>query len=376
MSNAVLPSYPGVKIEVDKAPMWSTRSSESASALERRVQERLYPKWKIDLSYEVLRDAVGLDEAEALIGFYNQRAGMFDSFLYADPDDFAANAYQFAIGDGATTIYQLLRAYGGFAEPVQNLNGAPQIFRNDWQGNQLMYTTPRTNLAIRSEEYDNAGAWSPTATGVALVPTVTANAGAAPDGTSTADRIQLSLSGGVTTGDIARIEQAYAGYTSGLPYVYSQYLKSNTGGNFTLAVANFNTQSGNLVVTPSWQRFDHPVTPGSTVASSFGIRLRGGQGMSATADILAWGGQLTQAAVGSAYIKTQAAPVTVTDYALDSIGRATFATAPLLNALLTWTGSYYWRVRFDDDRLAFHKMFKDLWELKKLPLIGSVMNKV
>lgn len=55
----------------------------------------------------------------------------------------------------------------------------------------------RTNSSIRSQEFDNAAVWVPSGSGVA-VPIVTANQGVAPDGTLTADRIDLPATNGAT----------------------------------------------------------------------------------------------------------------------------------------------------------------------------------
>lgn len=202
MSDAVLVTPAGFRLEVDKMPLWSTRRARAVSGYERRVQQRVYPMYRIDLSVEVLRDAAGTDEAKNLLGFFNLRAGMFDSFRYADPDDYTVTDQQFGVRDGSTTQYQLVRSYGGFAEPVQNVN--------------------------------------------ALV-----------------------------------------------------NLKSN----------------GVAMTSPA-------------------------------------------------------------DYTISSTGLVTLAAAGTAGHVLTWSGTYYWRVIFDEDRLQFRKMFQTLWELKKLPLYGSVMNKV
>lgn len=202
MSNAVLPSYPGFKLEAEKEPGWSTRIAEAVSGYERRVQERLYPKWRIALSVEVLRDMAGLDEAKTLVGFFNSRAGAFDSFLYTDPDDNAVVDQQFGVRDGATTQFQLVRSYGGFLEPAENVNVLTSV-----------------------------------------------------------------------------------------------------------------TSNGAPLANPA-------------------------------------------------------------DYTISSTGVVTLAAAGVNGHVLRWTGSFYWRVRFDEDRLKFKKLFKDLWELKSLPLVGSVSNKV
>jgi uncharacterized protein (TIGR02217 family) len=57
-------------------------------------------------------------------------------------------------------------------------------------------------------------------------------------------------------------------------------------------------------------------------------------------------------------------------------GLVTFLTPPDLNDQLTWSGSYYYRVRFDMDAAEFNQFMYDLWELKKCELYGSLQNKI
>jgi hypothetical protein len=145
-----------------------------------------------------------------------------------------------------------------------------------------------TNSCLQSTAFDNAS-WAKTGSGLALVPVVTPDFAIAPDGTLTADRVQFDLNGGTTTGDIANLQQAFT-YTTGLPYTFAVWLKSNTGVNQTLALFVFNSQGANITVTPQWQRFVLIQTPGATAASSFGLRCRGAQSMTTPADISIWGG--------------------------------------------------------------------------------------
>jgi uncharacterized protein (TIGR02217 family) len=63
-------------------------------------------------------------------------------------------------------------------------------------------------------------------------------------------------------------------------------------------------------------------------------------------------------------------------YTIDGSGTVTFTSAPAALATITWSGSYYYRVRFLQDMAEFNKFLQDLFELKKLQFIGSPMNKV
>jgi uncharacterized protein (TIGR02217 family) len=55
-----------------------------------------------------------------------------------------------------------------------------------------------------------------------------------------------------------------------------------------------------------------------------------------------------------------------TDYTIGSTGVVTFVVAPGNTLPLTWTGSYYWLARFDDDQEDFSKFMNKFWELKKV----------
>ena len=59
-----------------------------------------------------------------------------------------------------------------------------------------------------------------------------------------------------------------------------------------------------------------------------------------------------------------------TDYAISSTGLVTFVSAPAAAAALTWTGSFYWRVRFDTDQTEFRNFASQLWGVKSLSFVS------
>lgn len=132
MSDAVLPKFPGLKWGTVKTAMWSTKVQKSASGRELRASYYSYPDWKISLGYEVLRSGA-LAELQTMVGFFNARKGSYDSFLYEDPEDYAATNQQFGVTAAGKTQYQLLRSLGGFMEPATapKLTGAviPAIYK-------------------------------------------------------------------------------------------------------------------------------------------------------------------------------------------------------------------------------------------------------
>ena len=84
----------------------------------------------------------------------------------------------------------------------------------------------RTNLVLRNTEYDHA-AWGKYGVG-ASAPSVSANAGAAPDGTATAD--QIAWPSGVTVAQASILEPAVGlTVTTGQPYTWSVWLRAASG---------------------------------------------------------------------------------------------------------------------------------------------------
>lgn len=128
MSNAIFPSFPGLKAEVSRTPVWSTTHKPSVSQRDFRSANASYPLYKYKLSYEVLRQTTGFAEFTTMVGFFNARRGSFDSFLFTDPDDCAVTAQPLGPGDGVNRMFQLVRNFGGFIELVFDTNSAPLVY--------------------------------------------------------------------------------------------------------------------------------------------------------------------------------------------------------------------------------------------------------
>lgn len=65
-----------------------------------------------------------------------------------------------------------------------------------------------------------------------------------------------------------------------------------------------------------------------------------------------------------------------TDYTVSATGLISFTAAPASGAALTWTGSYYYRVRFTNDSSEYSQFLQNLWEAKKVEFVGAIGNKV
>lgn len=127
MSNATFPALLGLAWSFTRAGIWQTNVQQAGSGKELRATNWSYPIWEWTLSYEFLRAGGTLLEYETLVGFFNARRGQYDTFLFTDPDDNSATNQTFGTGDGTTTSFQLLRALGGFVEPVRDLRSVPVI---------------------------------------------------------------------------------------------------------------------------------------------------------------------------------------------------------------------------------------------------------
>lgn len=140
---------PGLTFNVKKAPSFSTRVAGNTSGREVRNAFWDDPRWDFEMSYELLRDyPVHQVESELkkIAGFFMQRRGKFEAWLYRDVDDHVANNLQ-AITDGVTLTFPLRRDFGGFLERIGQISteGSPTFwFRMSESGDGEAYTVPVT----------------------------------------------------------------------------------------------------------------------------------------------------------------------------------------------------------------------------------------
>jgi uncharacterized protein (TIGR02217 family) len=130
MSQALFPTLPGLTFDITREPIWSTTKKTSVSGRRFGVANMSYPRYKYKLSYAFLRQTTGFTEFATLVGFFNARYGDFDSFLFPDPDDYTVTVQPIGLGDGSNKLFQLVRTFGGFVEPVFDANSAPLIYVN------------------------------------------------------------------------------------------------------------------------------------------------------------------------------------------------------------------------------------------------------
>lgn len=152
----------------------------------------------------------------------------------------------------------------------------------------------RRNIITDTEAISS---WSVDAGGGAASPTLTANYGTAPDGTMTADRVQLDKTGGT----FSRVQKTLPVSVSSAVHTASVWMRTISG---TANVGLRNDINGvNCALTTTWQRFEI-ANGAATVNPSVQVLLFDSiAGNDETADILVWGAQLETGSTATAYQK-------------------------------------------------------------------------
>jgi uncharacterized protein (TIGR02217 family) len=119
MALPVFPSLPGIMFPVKRIPTWDTVKQDALSGKRVRSQNYSNPVWHWEVGFDFLRSASAYQEFQQLADFVNAAMGGTGLFLYNEPTDNTATAQQFAIADGSSANYQLVRSLypGGLASP-------------------------------------------------------------------------------------------------------------------------------------------------------------------------------------------------------------------------------------------------------------------
>ena len=375
MSNYVFPmALPGIGLKLSREQSVNVTVQESASGRELRSTWWSQPRTKYKLSIDFLRSTSALMELQQVLRFFVARLGMWDSFLIADPEDNAAAACGFGVGNASTLAFQLQRTLGGC---VYDKLGGP------WS----TASTPRTNLCLQSQTFANAS-WTKTNTG-SITNTI------APDGTATG--------AGYTSSGTATITQSVAGLTASASYLLSGWARCAAGT--TLKIGTTEATSSTLTIGSTWQRISLAFTAGGTSTT---VTLGAASSWTTGVALEFWGFQVesTAAAIPSVYIPTVASAVTVNpsywpavgdgfepiydaqgatsiyaagalktltaDYTLSATGLVTFGAAPASGAALTWTGSYLRRVRFASPSLNIDRTVAQMWKAGGVELVSVI----
>ena len=201
--------------------------------------------------------------------------------LYSQIPESGAGDFTVTRGTTATRVNA-----SGLIESVAS--GVPRIDYTGGGCGSLLVEPAATNLALRSEEFNEA-IWVKNTT------TVTANAETSPSGALTADTMTVS------TVD-SRVEQTTAlGAGTYTFSVYVRLISLTTAGVMRLqANVDGSNVSVNFTPTTQWQRVTATVTAVTGVTA---VRVRG---LTFVGTIAVWGAQLETGSVATSYIPTVA----------------------------------------------------------------------
>jgi len=123
VSTEKFPLSPGLAWSVHVSPKFNTRVAGHVSGREIRTAWQQYAIYDFTLSFDFLRgDAT--QEIETLMGFFLARQGQYDTFLLDlgavtqnSADSYVTLGTQ-SVGDGVSTVFQLMRTVGEAFEPV------------------------------------------------------------------------------------------------------------------------------------------------------------------------------------------------------------------------------------------------------------------
>lgn len=65
-----------------------------------------------------------------------------------------------------------------------------------------------------------------------------------------------------------------------------------------------------------------------------------------------------------------------TGFSISASGLVTFVAPPADGDVLTWSGNYYFRCRYRDGLMQLDQFMKDLWENRKVALVGCLGDKI
>jgi hypothetical protein len=215
-----------------------------------------------------------------------------------------------------------------------------------------------TNLALRSEEFDNAY-WGKASGGTGSVPVVTANNAIAPDGTMTADLIYFNRGAGNTVNDNSQLASSVFATISGLNYTGSIWLKAATPSDVGKQLAFrgvANVAYGVVTITSDWVRYERTETETDT-SGAFQLASRGTFSNGNEVSVHIWGAQVETGSVATSYIKTEGATASRADLivsdtsAAAEIGQTQGTIEALVDVrILPGSGeSVIWRGYIDDD---------------------------
>ncbi|MDQ9842293.1 DUF2460 domain-containing protein [Acinetobacter baumannii] len=146
MSDVLFPELPGLEWDLTKTPMFNTKIMQSVNGRELRASYQAVPKYQISMSFAFLRESKGRNELQQLEGFFLERRGSFDSFLFKMPED---NEFQCTfVGDGVQTSFQFYKQINTTQIPLQHTQAEQSEDPLMWSENasKPMWSDPESQM--------------------------------------------------------------------------------------------------------------------------------------------------------------------------------------------------------------------------------------
>lgn len=157
MSDVLFPELPGLDWDLTKTPMFNTKIMQSVNGRELRASYQAVPKYQISMSFAFLRESKGRNELQQLEGFFLERRGSFDSFLFKMPED---NEFQCTfVGDGVQTSFQLYKQINTTQIPLQHTQAEQSEDPLMWSENasKPMWSDPDSQMWLLQFVITNNG---------------------------------------------------------------------------------------------------------------------------------------------------------------------------------------------------------------------------
>jgi hypothetical protein len=196
--------------------------------------------------------------------------------VWYDPSDFST---MFQDSAGTTPVTAVEQPVGLILDKSGRGNHASQS-----TSASRPVLSARVNQLTYSEQFDNA-VWIVARSGTAALGVKTNNYGIAPDGTTTAARIQLDVS----AGSVGNQSQVYQTYQTAAGVNYSRRVWVRTNDSSTKTIMGFSTNAASpetITVTGTWSLFTTTRTSAGTTDNLQFILIKGTT--SDTADLLVW----------------------------------------------------------------------------------------
>jgi hypothetical protein len=369
MSSAIFPALRGARAYLLRSDSDGVEVLETVSRREQRISRSSVPVRTWGLRHAWLRGDATNREVQRLLGFWSRHRGRLDSFLFRDPEDYQVTDHGIGVGDGVTTSFQLQRAV---LAPWE-----------DALGNWETYTKPRVNRIWHSNDITQA-AWAKLGT-----------AAATRDGTLAPDGTQATKLTGIGTVLVNQIAQGSNGsHGSGASVGWGCYVRrvSTTG---TLVIGRITDAAALATIDLStigdgWVRYSGVGTANGAGQHGFQIYATAGAPLSfylahmqcedgvPTRPIVTAGANVTATpaywpGVGDGFepvwepdwasikIYLEGVEQSASTWSPGTAGQVVFAGAPASGSKVSWSGSYWRRVRFDDEALTQERLLAQLW---------------